>query len=138
MKWCCRVCVENALCVTIVEDLKAVNSLARIFEQSGWNHYIGTGFYFLQEIESRVGSINAVYLRILKSGSEVSRIVQNSHSETALQAVKSMAARYDVNHRLTSFPTIEAIIDCCDVLVEAQKSLEAVLHPTIHLVLPRL
>jgi len=55
-----------------------------------------------------------------------------------MTAVKSMTTRYDINGRLTSFPTIEAIVDCCDVIVEAQKSLERALHPTIHLVLPRL
>ncbi len=119
-------------------NLEAMRAIVRIFKQGGWNAELPEGKALISEIETRFGLVHTTCSRFIHASTEVYLLIEKKSSSNAREYWKKLESEVGVSHSSISLPTIQAIVDVCEPLVEIMVQMQASKYPTIHLVAPRL
>lgn len=123
MNLCMRDCKSDPFLKDICDDLKAAKTLVRIFKQSGLNHELSAGFNLIQDVETIFSRTFYVAQCFIKSGPMAFVIALGYHSTSAHDAVNSIDVKRDSYHKVIGFSALEAIVNACAVVVDAQRVL---------------
>lgn len=130
--------LQAAQLVSVWNNLEAMRDIVRHFKQGGWNSELQNGKALISEIETRFGLVHATCTRFLHACTDVYLLIEKKNNLSAKGYWKKLDSEVGVAQSSIVLPTIQAIVDVCEPLVEIMVQMQASKHPTIHIVAPRL
>ena len=132
-------CTHDPILEKVLDDFKLVKKIVEDSKRHGWKSSLPTGFHLIQDVETRFGIHFSLVKRFIKASDKAWSVIIITDSRSAFRcAFESIENDTSETGIVTSYPTIEAIIDAFhpkyEVNVDFQKSDE----PMLFLVLPSL
>ena len=139
LKAAMEACEKDPILQRLYRDFCAMKKTVCDSSRSGWNSWLPHGYHLRQEVETRFGTHFLVAECFLHSAESVCTVIVQNWRKSGIEAFQSITRGANpITGFLTSYPTIEAIVDSMKPVFEAILLFESTNSPTLHVVLSNL
>ena len=131
-------CTHDPILGKVRDDFKFVKKIVEDSNRQGWSSRLPSGFHLIQDVETRFGTHFSVAGRFLKAADKTRSVIITENRSPARCAFESIVKDTSETGIVTSYATIEAIIDALHPLYEATVDFQTSDESMLFRVLPSL